>query len=72
MKRLAFAALDGEMLAFDVPKGCNRYLVERAIKRLHLGEDADLVAFGLTRSETIFVAEVAAKLEDHRPKAEAV
>lgn len=66
--RIAFEALDGEHLTFNVPKGCNRYLVTRAIQRLHRGEDADLVDIGLTRAETTFIAEVVAELEDHRPE----
>ena len=65
---IGYRALDGEVLKFEVPKNCNLYLVERAIRRLHSGEDADLVGLGLTRKETEFVAMVAAELEAHRPE----
>lgn len=69
MAQIGFMALDGSVLKFDIPKGCNQFLIERAIRRLHKGEDADIVGLGLTRRETEFVAEVVAKLEEHRPKA---
>jgi hypothetical protein len=68
---LRFQALDGKDVSFPVPKSVNPYLAEKAIKKAHQGHDADLVYLHLTRSETEFVAEVIATLEEHRPKAEA-
>jgi hypothetical protein len=71
-KTLRFKALDGEDVAFPVPKGVNPYLAQRAIEKVHRGGDEAAVMFGLTHDETAFVAEVIAKLEAHRPKAAAV
>lgn len=69
IRRLGFVCLDGERIEVDVPRGVNGYLVKRAIERVHKGEDADLVDFGLTRREVEFVAEMVAKLDEHRKAA---
>lgn len=66
MSRLAFTAIDGERLLFDVPKHVNRWLVLRAVEKRHNGGDAALAEVGLTRRETEVVAEIVAKLEEHR------
>ncbi len=71
MKRLGFIALDGERVEFAIPRGVNGYLAKRAIEKAHRGEEAELVDFGLTRREVEFVAEVVAKLEEHRKAATA-
>lgn len=72
MKRaLRFKALDGEDVAFPIPRGVNPYLAQKAIEKVHKGGDEAAVMFGLTREETEFVATVIAGLEAHRPKAEA-
>jgi hypothetical protein len=71
MAALAFRAMDDSVLKFDIPKGCNRYLVSKAIERIHKGGDEELATFGLTRRETEFIAEVVAELESHRKTPEA-
>lgn len=72
MASLAFVAHDGETLTFELPRKVNKYLVTRAIQRLHRGDESELVGFGLTRAETEFVAEVVARLEERKRRAEAV
>ena len=73
MKRvLKFQALDGADVTVPVPKNVNHYLALKAIEKVHKGGDEAAVMFGLTHDETAFVAEVIARLEEHRPKAAAV
>ena len=66
---LRFQALDGEDVTVPVPRHVNGYLAQRALEAIHRGGDEAAVMFGLTRAEAEFVAEVVAKLEEHRPKA---
>jgi len=66
---LRYQALDGADVTFPVPKGVNHYLAAKAIDKAHRGMEPDLVDFGLTEGETRFVAEVVAKLEEHKAKA---
>lgn len=66
---LRFQALDGSDVQFPVPRGVNPYLAQKAIEKAHRGLEPDLVDFGLTEGETRFVAEVIARLEEHRKAA---
>ena len=68
MRRIAFKALDDEIVAFDVPRGVNHRLVLKAVQRVHESGDAAIPPF-LTKTETEFVARVVAELEAHRPEA---
>ena len=69
MAAIAFDALDGTRLTFPMPKGVNKWLVLKAVEKIHKGGDEAAVLFGLTRAETEVVAEVVARLEEHRPEA---
>lgn len=71
MATLTFRALDDSIVSFPVPKGVNRFLVLKAVEKMHKGLEPDLVDFGLTRAETEMVAEIVATLEEHRTKSEA-
>jgi hypothetical protein len=66
-REISFTALDGERLTFKIPAKCNAFLVQKACEKAHKGLEPDMVDFGLTRTETEFVAEIVAKLEEHIP-----
>jgi hypothetical protein len=68
MRTVTFVAMDDTPLVFKVPKGMNPHLILKAVEKLHKGEDADLVQFGLTKRETELVAQIKAGLEEHAPK----
>ena len=63
---IAYVGYDGERLTFDVPKGANRVLVARCIRRIHEGAKPDLAVRGLTDAEHGLVLEIVGALEEHR------
>ena len=68
---LVYRAHDDEIVSFQVPPGCNRWLVQKAVEKIHKHGDDAAVFFGLTRAETELAAEIVATLEEHKAKAEA-
>lgn len=63
---IAYVGYDGERLTFEVPKGANRVLIARCIRRIHEGANPDLAVRGLTDAEHGLVLEIVASLEEHR------
>ena len=61
-----YVATDGERLVFPIPRGVNRVLVARAVKRIHEGANPDLAVRGLTDSEHALLLDIVGALEEHR------
>lgn len=68
MKRqtVVYVAMDNERLTFNVPKGVNRIMVARAVRRIHEGANPDLVTRGLTHAERDLLLDIVGTLEEHR------
>ena len=63
---IAYIAYDGTRCEFEVPKGANRSLVARAVRKIHDGANPDMATRGLTETERGLLLNIVAKLENHR------